>query len=494
MLPFLLRIFSRKTFVRLAFVIAALMTLLIAFIALENRRGDRAWAAYRADADKRGISYRRETFLPTPVPDAENFAAIPLFQEIFAAAAAKQPPPQPLQWNPQVPANETPLLPNRLKGERMDFTKWQKALNVDHRLAQPTDNAARDTLTGLASFEPALQQLRDAARRPHSNFPIKWEDGVMAQLPHLGTLQAASRLTAARMMAHLTLGDSPAALADWRDGHALYRALEHEPVLISGLVRISILAQMETAIWTGLADRQWGEAELRALVADFATLDLLADCRFAIASERCGMNGVIDDFMAMSTRERVRLLDLAQAGGDGGDNPGKNLSQLFYPSGWFRESQVKMNEFFDRRLVQIDPAQGRFAVSATSDDDLLAIRQGGFLDRRRYMLAALLLPALNTLEVKYAVNHTTAQQTRTACALELFRRAHGTFPERLEELAPGTLEALPRDVIDGAPMRYRRTAEGGFELWSIGMDRRDDGGKSKPGDNPRDQPDWVWRS
>jgi hypothetical protein len=493
MSPLLRRIFSRKTFVRLAFVAALLFTLLIAFIAFENRQGERAWAAYRADAEKRGVAYRREAFLPPSVPDAENFAAIPLFQEIFAASSAKQPLPQSLQWNPNVPASETPLLPNRLKGERMDFARWQKALSADHRLEQPTENAARDVLTGLASFEPELQQLRDAARRPHCKFPIKWEEGLMAVLPHLGTLQAASRLFAARMTAHLALGDSPAALADWRDGLALYRALEHEPVLISGLVRISILSQMEAAIWTGLVDRKWGDPELRALIAELATLDLLADSRFALGSERCGMNGVIDDFMEMSTRERVRLLDLAQASDQQGSWSGV-FGQLFYPRGWFRESQVKMNEFFDRRLARIDPAQGGYVGATVSDEQLMRIGQGGFLDRSRYLLAALLMPALNTVENKFVTAHTINQQARTACALELFRRTHGTFPERLEELSPDLLDKLPHDIMDGAPMRYRRTTEGGFELWSIGLDRKDDGGKSDPHKGIGDQTDWLWRS
>ena len=42
MLTLLRRIFSRKMFVRLAFVLAALVTLLVVFITLENRRGERA--------------------------------------------------------------------------------------------------------------------------------------------------------------------------------------------------------------------------------------------------------------------------------------------------------------------------------------------------------------------------------------------------------------------------------------------------------------------
>jgi hypothetical protein len=153
-----------------------------------------------------------------------------------------------------------------------------------------------------------------------------------------------------------------------------------------------------------------------------------------------------------------------------------------------------MNEFFDRRLAEIDAAQGRYVGGTASDEQLAGIRQGGFLDRSRYLLAALLLPSLSTIEGNYLVAYTTTQQARVACALELFRRAHGAFPERFEELVPATLDAIPHDVMDGSPLHYRRTAEGGFELWCVGWNRRDDGGKSEPSKSPRDQPDWVWRS
>ena len=313
-MPTLLRrVFSRRIFARLAFTVALVATLLLAFIAFENWQGNRAWATYRAEAEKRGIPYQRTAFLPPAVPDAENFAAIPLFQEAFAAGAAKQPIPEPLKWNPPVPPAEFPGLPNRLKREQMDFAKWQRALIADHRLTEPTDNAARDTLTGLAGFEPALQQLRDAARRPRCRFPVRWEEGITAALPHLSIMLSAARLDAVRMMAHLALGDSPAALADWHDGIALYLAFEHEPVIMCGFIRITTLRMMQDAMWQGLSARQWSEPELRAIMADLASLDLLADCRFALASERCNMNGITDDLMNMSIRERGRLIDLAQA-------------------------------------------------------------------------------------------------------------------------------------------------------------------------------------
>jgi hypothetical protein len=53
----------------------------------------------------------------------------------------------------------------------------------------------------------------------------------------------------------------------------------------------------------------------------------------------------------------------------------------------------------------------------------------------------------------------------------------GNYPESLKQLTPNYLEEVPRDPIDGQPMRYAASKkEGGFRLWSIGLDGVDDNG------------------
>ena len=55
---------------------------------------------------------------------------------------------------------------------------------------------------------------------------------------------------------------------------------------------------------------------------------------------------------------------------------------------------------------------------------------------------------------------------------------------------------MPADVITGGPLKYRRNADGGFLLYSVGRNETDDGGKVVL--NPQtkapetDQGDWVW--
>jgi hypothetical protein len=64
----------------------------------------------------------------------------------------------------------------------------------------------------------------------------------------------------------------------------------------------------------------------------------------------------------------------------------------------------------------------------------------------------------------------------TAIALERYRLHHGSYPESLASLVPGLLAAQPMDFTDGQPLRYRRTEDGRFILYSVGLDCTDHGG------------------
>jgi len=88
----------------------------------------------------------------------------------------------------------------------------------------------------------------------------------------------------------------------------------------------------------------------------------------------------------------------------------------------------------------------------------------------------------------------------TAIALRRYHRQHGRMPGELAALVPAYLKAVPRDIVDGQPLRYRLNADGSFTLYSIGEDATDDGGDKRPpvasssGSLPgfSSGRDWVW--
>jgi len=70
----------------------------------------------------------------------------------------------------------------------------------------------------------------------------------------------------------------------------------------------------------------------------------------------------------------------------------------------------------------------------------------------------------------------------TAIALEQFRACRGNrYPDSLAQLSPEFLSTTPLDPFDGEPLRYQLRA-GGYQLYSIGPDLKDDAGHRHNGD------------
>ncbi|HZL89499.1 MAG TPA: hypothetical protein VFB96_14135 [Pirellulaceae bacterium] len=75
--------------------------------------------------------------------------------------------------------------------------------------------------------------------------------------------------------------------------------------------------------------------------------------------------------------------------------------------------------------------------------------------------------------------HVSHDALRVQLALELYRRQHGRWPERLDEMIPEILPELPVDPFvphSTEPLVYRRTLDG-YVLYSRGLDGSDDGGR-----------------
>jgi hypothetical protein len=490
----------RRLGVRALFVLACCITLIAAIYVEERIRGRAAWKAYETDAKQRGVKLEFADFIPPKIPDAENFASIPLFENVFRAEDTKpqQPYPYPLTLPvpPGGPSNGSDLAklppfsdPNTQK--RIDFANWQKYFVEAKLLPAAGENAATDTLQALSSFSPLLAQLHEAGTRPHCRFPVHWERTYEAGLPHMVILQSASKFFALRMAAHLELGQSAAAYEDWHDGFRMLAVTAEEPTLINALVRISCFPLLVNGVWSGLAARQWAEPELRKIEVDLASLDWLKDYVFSMACERGALNSMADR-MIDSSAELGKIMGLMRGMQDNVKMASFPPSAWrFYPAGWLYQGKVKTNYYFDETIARVDPERQRFfaerAVSSSPEN------VKGLFERIHYVLFAVGAPAFQGMEMRFVWPATVTAEARLACALERYRLSRGDFPNALAELAPEFLPVLPVEIVNGAPYIYRRTPEGGYVLYSVGPDLKDDGGLLDPKQKRLDkQLDWIW--
>jgi hypothetical protein len=471
------------------FLLALLATIVAAFYLVERYRGRALWEQYRAQARERGAKLTLREYVSPPIPEGQNFAAIPIFEETFRAAADHRPIPNPFAL-PDF--GRAPSFGDAALGKSLDLAVWQKFFVETKFLNTAGENPAQDVLQALGHYDAALEQLHNADARPSCRFPVHWEDGMMAMLPHLQLLVSAGKIYALRMGAHLALGDSAAAYEDFRGGLRLHSALLGEPSLIAGLVRLSLLTAMENAVWDGLAKRQWTDGELRRIMDDLSAQRLLREYQFAISSERAFNNLVHDQLRSTNI---ARLREVAAIADNGAPATGKQANWapailLLYPSGWTYRSQVRSNRYIDEMLARVSVEPPRIFPERLAEARPRA-GSGGF-ERWSYLPFFLLAPAMEEMERTYGYQQSLLDETRLGCALERHCLAQGNLPSSLDALVPAELSALPRDVMNGESLHYQLDTDGGYRLWSVGWDIRDDGGKTDPKRAARQQLDWVW--
>jgi hypothetical protein len=169
----------------------------------------------------------------------------------------------------------------------------------------------------------------------------------------------------------------------------------------------------------------------------------------------------------------------------------EDLYFLLRPRGWADLERRDYSRIIqDRVLTQADPVAVKFHTRQTHEHEEWIKAQSTSLSWSiRRLLIALSLPAIGGATLNTARTQATQRQGALACALELHRRQHGAFPERLDELAVDPI--LRQDPVGGGGMIYRREPDGGYLLYSRGWNENDDGGAYDS--KKRQEGDWPWR-
>jgi hypothetical protein len=101
------------------------------------------------------------------------------------------------------------------------------------------------------------------------------------------------------------------------------------------------------------------------------------------------------------------------------------------------------------------------------------------------VLIGLLVPAMQ--KVQHAADRMEQDQRNLhiAFAMAAYHRDNGKYPKELAALAPAYLAEVPDDLFSGKALLYRPAA-GGYLLYSVGANGRDDQGRSYDDDPPGD--------
>lgn len=289
----------------------------------------------------------------------------------------------------------------------------------------------------------------------------------------------------------------------------LVTAWETEPTEISHLIRFRWVLTAERAAWEALQSRDWTEDELADLQREwespnfFTGLPETAALARASTIEFCSYQRKQPPPPGPTLREFISELvnspNRAWADATSGWRNARYRNYQSYEdeSAWllyYRDCEVDYrraltaNSWLELRdlpsATNSHPAQ---ANTLTGRDALRIGPVGGPFQRQG-----------RTLLARAAEAEARRRVTETAIAIERFRLANHSYPDSLSKLEPRFLKACPKDFMDGQILRYRRTDDDRFLLYSVGADGFDDHGVLQVETRPypafarMDGPDLVW--
>jgi hypothetical protein len=337
-----------------------------------------------------------------------------------------------------------------------------RAVALNERLAADMARKLEDELTKV---ESALRIARTLTDFPRGRYPITYlRNTLEVRLDEQLTLRRVAELLRHEAWRQMQAGYAREASRACLAGLHAARTLDDEPTAVSQLVRIAC-----TAIALGSAERLLAHAEPD--LADVEIIQRTIQEDDAQNPLRVGLRG-----------ERALMHELFD-GIENGEVPVSDLFKSLSPSEipwqaryipWMVWDQVRGGraEFLAILTPRVEatlmPLHEQEAADRAYAAACGAVPTGALVVR-------LGLPSDRYVDVCYR-HHARLRCLAAALAADRYRRSHGRWPERLEELAPKYLLALPQDPYNGLPLRLKRLPDG-LVIYSVGPDRIDNGGE-----------------
>jgi hypothetical protein len=318
----------------------------------------------------------------------------------------------------------------------------------------------------LAHNQEALALLLLAAERPSCRYPVALTDGVMVLLPHLATITKCATLRRQEAASQAACGHTDAATTAILAGFRLARSLDNEPLLISKLVEIASLEQALDGLQESLNEKSFTDAELLRL------LTALRDAESAVSFRRAMLGERVNLVAAFQSSDEKLAEAMAVSGGSEGSEPPSLLS-IYRSGGHLQEDFAFALDFMSKlvALVDLPYPQALDAAAGMKIPDTQRVLA------EKLVVSAALLPEPTRYVNKGAEAVARIRLARTMLAVERYRlKHHGALPNSLVDVSAELSNGVPEDPFDGQPLRYKQLPAGGYKVYSVGADRKDDEG------------------
>jgi hypothetical protein len=338
-----------------------------------------------------------------------------------------------------------------------EFSDTFANLSPPERLDPAAYDQLRKELDGVA---PALAEARKLAGMPRGRHRIAWARNVYTTLlQDQQSVRAVAYLLTCDAMRCDQEGDVQKSLTACRATFHAGRSIGDEPLAISQLIRIATFAIAAGALERTLAQGEPPADDLADLQRLLEDEDTFPGLQLAVRGERASMHQL---FSAMEAGD----FTLSQIDGRKKSPWEERVFGMIYRDR-IRNDHPQIFRWMGECLeVARLPPHLREEAAQRFDAGIRSAPR---------TIVTILFPALNKVEPADRQHHARVRSLAVALAAERYRREHNAWPESLDQLAPRFLAAVPLDPYDGAPLRYRRLADG-VVVYSVGPDRTDDGG------------------
>ncbi len=477
-----MKIMSRKTAFRIF--------LLLAFLGMVAA-GIHFYWKWRTEEYKRQLEASGEKLLvadvvPPATPPAENGAA--LFRQ---AAALLNPDPRVLERNPPVAMN--PVTPGKAM---VGWAQPGVRNEADH-----STNSWKEIEEALAKENGALKLFQQIIDRPSLNFDLNYDPRLeKTQSTHLERLRKAVQRLAAAALCDLHRGDPASAAIDLRAILALIKGTQDERLAITQRFRMTIAGIAMATTWELLQSPHATEAELVEVQHAWMQVEFREAAENALAMERAMSEATIGGSRKSRLNQRLDFITGQTADWTGKlELQGRQLAWRFW---WSYPDELQSLKGYQVLLQNLRFVQTNYAFRATLFAQRSQLAELGIntLTRAAWWEAGALNENLRTIFSRSVQTFSAdldelekaeiaRQMALSALAVKRYQLRHAAYPPELAALVPEFLPSVPRDPVDGKPLRYQSIGKT-FLLYSVGNDGVDNGGDPAPAP-PSESADWM---
>ncbi len=347
---------------------------------------------------------------------------------------------------------------------------------------------AEEYLAWSDQFDWDFREIRRALDLPGARIAGDYEHPL--QLPYINfvAVRSVAMILGQRAQCHLLLHQPEAALRELTLIHDFSRLLNGRPgMLVSAMIEAALAGIYTEIVAQGLSLNAWTTPQLLAIESQLKSVALPERLAVALNVERASSFRILEDTPATELADRFG--DHRQgASWTEGFRRGRLWLYVLGPRGWIYQNEVAYARLTRHFLAGIDATN--HVVQPAKIQEAAHV----FTETQKHItpyvaLAARMVPNYARAFVTVARQQSLVNEALLACELERYRLAQHEYPETLSALVPQYAATVPHEVTNGEPLKYHRTNDGKFVLYSIGWNEKDD--RAVAAKSP-EEGDWVW--